>query len=562
MVYTKHIPIHTMKHLGQSKEYIENALKTIVEKTEDHFDTVFPYIMNEDKTLSRQLVSGYGITDVYNAAHEFLLTKELASKKQGASFIYDEKNHTMTFDKKSIERGTGKGKAVLARHFIQSFSPEDNLTPEQVHEIGRQTMLEYTGGEYEFVIATHIDKNHLHNHIVVNSTNTISGKSMPWKISKLKNGKDFNVSKNEFEKISDKIASKYGAKIIEKSPKNSHKKYTKWQTESLYKHKIKSRVDYLLQHSHSIPDFLTKADALHLEVDFSGKWATYRLLDEPQIKNTRSRALSKTNPEKYNLAEIEKRLNQNEHVVSVEEVVTSYEEKVEGAKNDFDYQVIIEDWQLSHKTEKGYYVNVDLYGVKNRGQIFIGAYKVDELDDGTYSLYLKKDEYFYFMDQRNAADNKYMMGKTLARQLSLYNGTTPLKKEPIIRTMDEIVDAINFLASHGATTGAQVSLLEEKLNQSLAEADEKLSELDQKIIYLNEAMKQALVSSMNPPEEEQDYDYESEVSYEELKEELASVKLGRGLLKKKFDETVEELNKVHGIQFVAKKEQPDNQLKK
>ena len=125
--------------------------------------------------------------------------------------------------------------------------------------------------------------------------------------------------------------------------------------------------------------------------------------------------------------------------------------------------------------------------MKNRGQIFIGAYKVDELDDGTYSLYLKKDEYFYFMDQRNAANNKYMMGKTLARQLSLYNGTTPLKKEPIIRTMDEIVDAINFLASHGATTGTQVSLLEEKLNQSLAEADEKLSELDQKIIDLNEA---------------------------------------------------------------------------
>ena len=75
-------------------------------------------------------------------------------------------------------------------------------------------------------------------------------------------------------------------------------------------------------------------------------------------------------------------------------------------------------------------------------------------------------------------------------------------------------------------------------------------------------MKRALVYSMNPPEEEQDYDYESEVSYEELKEELASVKLGRGLLKKKFDETVVELNKVHGIQFVVKKEQSDNRLNK
>ena len=61
---------------------------------------------------------------------------------------------------------------IHSHHIIQSFSPDDNLTPEQVHEIGRQTMLELTGGNYEFVIATHTDKDHLHNHIILNTTNT------------------------------------------------------------------------------------------------------------------------------------------------------------------------------------------------------------------------------------------------------------------------------------------------------------------------------------------------------------------------------------------------------
>ncbi|MBW9282583.1 hypothetical protein FFX71_00285 [Enterococcus faecalis] len=42
-----------------------------------------------------------------------------------------------------------RGQAVLGHHLVQSFSPEDDLTPEEIHGIGRQTVLEFTGGEYE-----------------------------------------------------------------------------------------------------------------------------------------------------------------------------------------------------------------------------------------------------------------------------------------------------------------------------------------------------------------------------------------------------------------------------
>lgn len=78
---------------------------------------------------------------------------------------------------------------------------------------------------------------------------------MNWKIIKQQNGKNKDKTKELFEKVSDKVSSEYGAKIIEKSPKQTHTKYTKWQTESIYKQKIKSRLDFLLEQSSSIQDF-------------------------------------------------------------------------------------------------------------------------------------------------------------------------------------------------------------------------------------------------------------------------------------------------------------------
>ncbi len=79
--------------------------------------------------------------------------------------------------KRTVEQKTTE--EVLARHIIQSFDPADNLTPEEVHEIGRQTALEFLGEDYEFVIATHVDKDHLHNHIIFNATSTVDLKKVP-----------------------------------------------------------------------------------------------------------------------------------------------------------------------------------------------------------------------------------------------------------------------------------------------------------------------------------------------------------------------------------------------
>lgn len=557
-----------MKHLSQAKDYVEQATKTQLSKneaTDSHLDNLFPYVFNDDKTMSKQLVSGHGITILEDAANEFLLTKEKFARRKGTHIVFNPVTEKLEFDKKSIERGNGRGKAVLAHHLIQSFSPEDDLTPEQVHEIGRKTILEFTGGQHEFIVATHVDKAHIHNHIIVNSTNLTTGKALNWKIIKQQNGKNKDKTKELFEKVSDKISSEYGAKIIEKSPKNSHKKYTLWETESLYKKKIKSRLDFLLDHSSSIDDFLEKAEALNVSVDFSKKWTTYRLLDEPQIKNTRSRSLLKSDPTKYNYEKIIERLKENKNVLTLEEVVARYEEKSEQTKNEFDYQLTIYEWQISHKTTRGYYVNVD-FGFGERGKVFIGAYKVDPLENGQYNIYVKRKDFFYLMNEKNADRNRYMTGETLIKQLRLYNGQTPLKKEPVMRTIDELVNAINFLAANEIEDTRQLKLLEEKLESAFLEAEKTLETLDEKVLKLHQLSNLLLENELQGDPELIQKKLKTllpdatlaEFSYEDVQGEIEAIKTSQSILENKLERTRNEINQLREIQAVQKKE-PEKQ---
>jgi len=97
------------------------------------------YICNPEKTDGKLLVSAYGCS-VETADIEFAWTRRHA-----------------------IDKGTN-----LGRHLIQAFQPGE-VTPEQAHEIGMELAKEILGGKYEFVLTTHIDKDHVHNHLIFNA---------------------------------------------------------------------------------------------------------------------------------------------------------------------------------------------------------------------------------------------------------------------------------------------------------------------------------------------------------------------------------------------------------
>ena len=104
------------------------------------------YIVNEEKTDEQLLVSTHKCHE--SSAHtQFLRTRE--------------------------ESGTNG--TVLARHLIQSFLPGET-TPEMAHQIGLELCKKILKNEYEFVLSTHIDKGHIHNHIIFNNVNMVTGK--------------------------------------------------------------------------------------------------------------------------------------------------------------------------------------------------------------------------------------------------------------------------------------------------------------------------------------------------------------------------------------------------
>ena len=155
------------------------------------------YIENPDKTSGYMLVSGYNC-DPVSASLDFAMTAELAERVSG--------NYTKT-----------GGANVLAEHMIQSFSYDDKITPEQAHEIGKKWADEITAGKHEYVITTHIDKGHIHNHIIFNATSFYDYKKF----------ENYKIAAH-LREVSDRLCIEYGLEII-KNPKLNTKSPSQYE---------------------------------------------------------------------------------------------------------------------------------------------------------------------------------------------------------------------------------------------------------------------------------------------------------------------------------------------
>ena len=327
------------------------------------------YVMNPEKTNDFEYVSGQNILDIHSTCDEMLATRTMAIALKNKP----QKNE------------------IYGYHFVQSFSPDDHLTPEQVHKIGCKTMKEYLGNSAEFIIATHTDKPHLHNHIVLNATN-------PLTLNK------FQQSKNDLERlkeISDNISKEYGCKIIvrpEQKLGNSHKNYLVYLAQNSYRKEIKNKLEFLMNHSHTWEDFKTKARALNLKVDDTKKYTTYLLEGSEQTKKIRDRSLKNDKFLKENLKE---RIEKNTIGYSVEEVVKLWNDKesIQEKGQEKEIKILLEHWQVTKETEKDLVVTIDT-AFDNEATIKIPARCVDKLENGQYKIFIKKGDRFSYIDKR------------------------------------------------------------------------------------------------------------------------------------------------------------------
>ena len=248
MVVTKHFATH-------GKKYRRRLIK---------------YILNPDKTDNLKLVSDFGMSNYL----DFPSYEEMV-EMYNVNFTNNDKLYESRNDRQEKHQQN-----IHAHHLIQSFSPEDNLTPEEINRIGYDTMMELTGGRFKFIVATHTDKDHVHNHILINAIDRNSDKKLIW---------NYALERN-LRMISDRISKMAGAKIIEK--RFSYRDYQKYRKIS-HKFELKQRLYFLMQQSRSSKDFLEKAEQLHVHIDFSQKHSRFMMTDRAMTKPIRGRQLSK-----------------------------------------------------------------------------------------------------------------------------------------------------------------------------------------------------------------------------------------------------------------------------
>lgn len=269
MVITKHFGIH-------GKNYRSKLIK---------------YILNPSKTKNLTLVSDFGMRNYL----DFPSYKELV-KMYNDNFLSNDSLYEFRHDRQEVNQ-----RKIHSHHIIQSFSPDDHLTPEKINRIGYETVKELTGGRFRFIVATHVDKDHIHNHIILNSIDQNSDKKFLW---------DYKAEHN-LRMVSDRLSKIAGAKIIEN--RYSHRQYEVYRKTN-YKYEIKQRVYFLIANSKNFEDFKKKAKALHLKIDFRHKHVTFFMTDSNMKQVVRDNKLNRKQP--YNETYFKKKFVQRE-IISI-----------------------------------------------------------------------------------------------------------------------------------------------------------------------------------------------------------------------------------------------------
>ena len=218
------------------------------------------YIMNADKTDEKILISSFNCNT--NTAHlEFEQTKRECNSKA----------------------------KILARHLIQSFAPGET-TPEQAHKIGLELCEKVFQGKYEYVLTTHIDKGHLHNHVIFNNVSFVTGKAYQ------SNKKSYH----QIRTVSDEICKENVLSVIDENYKKfknrystngkSYIEYMEFKKGSSWKNRLHLAIDKAILKSGTYEEFLKAMEDLGYEIKI-GKYLSFRHKDKKDTERfTRTKA--------------------------------------------------------------------------------------------------------------------------------------------------------------------------------------------------------------------------------------------------------------------------------
>ncbi len=208
--------------LDTSLNYIANPEKTSLKPDIDAIEGTIKYIKNEDKTENCVFVKAYNC---------------------GIDAPYDDMIYTQEFFDKRVKRN-----GVIAYHIVQSFK-QFETTPEIAHKCGLELAERLFKDRYEVVVATHLDHDHLHNHLIINAVSYVDGKKYR------NNYKDYFV---DIRGISDQICRENCLSVIE-HPKGKGLHYAEWKAlmegKPTIRGQIRTELDEIIKVSYTYKDF-------------------------------------------------------------------------------------------------------------------------------------------------------------------------------------------------------------------------------------------------------------------------------------------------------------------
>ena len=222
-----------------------NKGKTVAQCLRDRTD----YAQNPEKTAKGELVTGYQC-DPMTADEEFLLAKRQYQHITG----------------KHLKRD------VIAYQIRQSFKPGE-ITPEEANQVGYELATRFTKGKHAFIVATHTDRAHIHNHIIFDSTTLDCARKF----------RDFYFSGLAIQRLSDLICLEHGLSIIEKAPYSQRTKKRIYEKHTSCRDTIRHNIDAILKNApKDFEAFLRELELLGYEVK-SGKYLSLKGKDQQRF---------------------------------------------------------------------------------------------------------------------------------------------------------------------------------------------------------------------------------------------------------------------------------------
>lgn len=310
-----------------------HPIKTTLKKAID-------YICNGDKTDDEIYVTTH-LCSRENAHKEFELTKKQFSSRT----------------------------KTLAHHLIQSFVPEE-VSFEEAHQVGIELCEKILGGKYEYVLATHIDKNHIHNHIIFNSIDVDEGKVYH----------SYYGSYRNIRNQSDKLCKEHNLSVIDQEMQKEindikRRKFVNWydwnedKKGESYKSRLQFDMDRVIQKAINWEHFLKIMEQYGYEIKF-GKYIAFKQ------KNQQRFTRAKTIGDNYTEEKIKERIrNKDKDLGNIIDIKNN--DKANSSKG-------YEHWATKHNLQTAASTLVE---IRNKG-----FNSMEELERGISRLSIEKNE--------------------------------------------------------------------------------------------------------------------------------------------------------------------------